>query len=63
MIVTVLARLDGTNMTGAIAREQFVTILFRYAVKNSLEAVTLSENLTQFTDASDVSAWTVSAMQ
>ena len=36
---------------------------FRYAVKNGLEAVTLSENLTQFTDASDISAWAVSAMQ
>ena len=36
---------DGTNMTGAITREQLVTMLFRYAVKNGLEAVTLSENL------------------
>ena len=36
---------------------------FSYAVKNGLEAVTLSENLTQFTDASDISAWAVSAMQ
>ena len=54
---------DGTNMTGAITREQMVTMLFRYAVKNGLEAVTLSENLTQFTDASDISAWAVSAMQ
>ena len=63
MIVIVLARLDGTNMTGAITREQLVTMLFRYAVKNGLEAVTLSENLTQFTDASDISAWAVSAMQ
>ena len=54
---------DGTNMTGAITREQLVTMLFRYAVKNGPEAVTLSENLTQFTDASDISAWAVSAMQ
>ena len=54
---------DGTNMTGAITREQLVTMLFRYAVKNGLEAVTLSENLTQFTDASDISAWAVYAMQ
>ena len=54
---------DGTNMTGAITREQLVAMLFRYAVKNGLEAVTLSENLTQFTDASDISAWAVSAMQ
>ena len=53
----------GTNMTGVITREQLVTMLFRYAVKNGLEAVTLSENLTQFTDASDISAWAVSAMQ
>ena len=54
---------DGMNMTGAITREQLVTMLFRYAVKNGLEAVTLSENLTQFTDASDISAWAVYAMQ
>ena len=54
---------DGSNMTGAITREQLVAMLFRYAVKNGLEAVTLSENLTQFTDASDISAWAVSAMQ
>ena len=54
---------DGTNMTGAITREQLVAMLFRYAVKNGLEAVTLSENLTQFKDASDISAWAVSAMQ
>ena len=54
---------DGTNMTGAITREQLVAMLFRYAVKNGLEAVALSENLTQFTDASDISAWAVSAMQ
>ena len=54
---------DGTNMTGAITREQLVAMLFRYAVKNGLEAVTLSEKLTQFTDASDISAWAVSAMQ
>ena len=50
---------DGTNMTGAITREQLVAMLFRYAVKNGLKAVTLSENLTQFTDASDISAWAV----
>ena len=54
---------DGTNMTGAITREQLVAMLFRYAVKNGMDAVTLSENLTQFTDASDISAWAVSAMQ
>ena len=50
-------------MTGEITREQLVTMLFRYAVKNGLDAVTLAENLSQFTDASDISAWAVSAMQ
>ena len=54
---------DGTNMTSAITREQLVTMLFRYAVKNGLEAVTLAENLSRFTDASSVSAWAVPAMQ
>ena len=54
---------DGTKMESAITREQLVTMLFRYAVKNGLEAVTLAENLSQFTDASDVSSWAVPAMQ
>ena len=54
---------DGTKMTAAITREQLVTMLFRYAVKNGMNAVTLAENLSRFTDASDVSAWAVSAMQ
>ena len=54
---------DGTNMTSAITREQLVTMLFRYAVKNGLEAVTLAENLSRFTDASSVSDWAVPAMQ
>ena len=54
---------DGTNMENAITREQLVTMLFRYAFKNGLEAVTLAENLSQFTDASGVSAWAVPAMQ
>ena len=50
-------------MTSAITREQLITMLYRYAVKNGLEAVTLAENLSQFTDASSVSAWAVPAMQ
>lgn len=54
---------DGTNPEAPVTREQLVTMLFRYAVKNGLEAVTLAENLSQFTDASSVSAWAVSAMQ
>ena len=54
---------DGTNMTSAITREQLVTMLFRYAVKNGMDAVTLAENLSRFTDASNVSAWAVPAMQ
>ena len=54
---------DGTNPTASVTREQLVTMLFRYAVKNGLEAVTLSENLSRFTDASSVSTWAVPAMQ
>ena len=50
---------DGTNPEAPVTREQLVTMLFRYAVKNGLEAVTLAENLSQFTDASSVSAWVV----
>lgn len=54
---------DGTNPEAPVTREQLITMLFRYAVKNGLEAVTLAENLSQFTDVSSVSAWAVSAMQ
>ena len=54
---------DGTKMESAITREQIVTMLFRYAVKNGMDAVTLAENLSRFTDASDVSSWAVPAMQ
>ena len=54
---------DGTKMESAITREQLVTMLFRYAVKNGMDAVTLAENLSRFTDASNVSAWAVPAMQ
>ncbi len=54
---------DGTNPTAAVTREQLVTMLYRYAALNGMDAVTLSENLTSFADASSVSSWAVQAMQ
>ena len=39
-----------------------VTILYRYAITQGLEAVTLQENLAGFTDAESVSPYAVSAL-
>ena len=43
-----------------ITREQFATIIFRYAIATGLEAVNLSENL-DFEDADEISEYAVSA--
>ena len=53
---------DGTKPTAAITREQLVTMLFRYAALNGMDAVTLEENLGSFSDASAVSSYAVPAM-
>ena len=53
---------DGTNTTASVTREQLVTMLFRYAAAHGMEAVTLEENLSSFTDKASVSAWAVPAM-
>lgn len=53
---------DGTNTTASVTREQLVTMLFRYAAAHGMEAVTLEENLSRFTDKASVSAWAVPAM-
>ena len=54
---------DGTfRANDPVTREQMVTILYRYAVMQGLEAVTLEENLTGFADADSVSAYAVSAL-
>lgn len=53
---------DGTNPPASVTREQLVTMLFRYAAAHGMEAVTLEENLSRFTDKASVSAWAVPAM-
>ena len=53
---------DGTNMEGAITREQLAAILFRYAQLKGMDAVTLEENLGRFTDRDRISAYAVPAM-
>lgn len=54
---------DGTfRANEPVTREQMVTILYRYAITQGLEAVTLQENLAGFADADSVSAYAVSAI-
>ncbi|MDO4552417.1 MAG: S-layer homology domain-containing protein, partial [Bacillota bacterium] len=45
-----------------ITREQFATILYRYAVYKGLAAVTLEENLTGYADADEISDYAIQAM-
>jgi len=53
---------DGTNMTGDVTREQFVTMLFRYA--NEILGIDTSKraDISQYDDAGDVSDWASEAM-
>ena len=53
---------DGTNMTGAVTREQLAAILYRYAKQKGYD-VGKSAALTSFTDADTVSSYAVDAMQ
>ena len=53
---------DGTNMTGAVTREQLAAILYRYAKQKGYD-VTKSAALTSFTDADTASSYAVEAMQ
>ena len=46
----------------AITREQMAAILYRYAQYKGMEAVTLQESLGGFTDAGEISAYAVSAL-
>ncbi len=45
-----------------VTREQFATILYRYAIYKGMDEVTLEENLGGFTDAADISDWAISAL-
>ena len=53
---------DGTNMTGAITREQLAAILFRYAKQKGYD-VSKSVAMTAYSDAASVSAYATEAMQ
>ena len=45
-----------------VTREQLAAILYRYAVYKGMFAVTLEQNLSRFTDANQISAYAVPAM-
>ena len=47
----------------AVTREQLAKVLFNYAVYQGMDAVTLSENLSSFSDQAEISAYAVSALQ
>ena len=47
----------------AVTREQLAKFLFNYAVYQGMDAVTLAENLSSFSDQADISAYAVSALQ
>ena len=53
---------DGTNMTGAITREQLAAILFRYAKQKGYD-VSKSADLNGFADANTVSTYAADAMR
>ena len=53
---------DGTNMTGAITREQLAAILFRYAKQKGCD-VSKSVELNGFADANTVSTYATDAMR
>ena len=53
---------DGTNMTGAITREQLAAILFRYAKQKGYD-VGKSVELSGFADANTVSGYATDAMR
>lgn len=47
----------------AVTREQLAKFLFNYAVYQGMDAVTLSENLSSFSDQAEISAYAVFALQ
>ena len=53
---------DGTNMPGAITREQLAAILYRYAKQKGYD-VSGAADLNAYTDASSVSAYATDAMR
>lgn len=55
---------DGTNPTGKVTREQFVTILYRYAQYKGIDvSVGEDTNILSYNDAFDVSEYAIPAMQ
>lgn len=55
---------DGTNPTGAVTREQFVTMLYRYAVAKGYDvSIGESTNILSYADFGQISEWAIPAMQ
>lgn len=55
---------DGTNPTGKVTREQFVTILYRYAQYKGIDvSVGEDTNILSYNDALEISEYAVPAIQ
>jgi len=55
---------DGTNATGPITREQFATILYRFAQHQGIDvSVGEDTNILSYEDAFGISEWAIPAMQ
>lgn len=53
---------DGKDLDGAVTREQFATMLYRYSVMKGFD-VSANGSLASFTDGAEVSAWADNAMR
>ena len=55
---------DGTNPTNAVTRQQFITMLYRYAVDKGYDVSVGEEtNILSYTDAFDIAEYTIPAVQ
>ena len=55
---------DGTNPTNAVTRQQFITMLYRYAVDKGYDvSVGEDTNILSYADASAISEYAIPAMQ
>ena len=55
---------DGTDPNGLVTREQFATMLYRYAVAQGYDvSIGESTNILSYTDYDEISEWAIPAMQ
>ena len=55
---------DGTNPNGLVTREQFATMLYRYAVAKGYDvSIGESTNILSYADYDEISEWAIPAMQ